>query len=148
MKKKKADLTDQEIIKTLDTLYTAASAVKGRDAVKLFLKDLLTESERLMLGRRIMIARLLLRGASHYEVRQRLGVGYTTIARVERWLQDELPGYEQALAGLEKEMDQRAVRAEIKDNPFSYAALKRKYPLHFLLFPEPKPKRVYRRKYN
>lgn len=148
MKKKKSDLTDQEIMKTLDTLYTAASAVKGRDAVKLFLKDLLTESERLMLGRRIMIARLLLRGISHYEVRQRIGVGYTTITRVERWLEDELPGYEQALKGLEKEMDRRAVRAEIKDNPFSYAALKKKYPLHFLLFPEPKPKREYRRKYD
>lgn len=148
MKKKKSDLTDQEIMKTLDTLYTAASAVKGRDAVKLFLKDLLTESERLMLGRRITIARLLLRGISHYEVRQRIGVGYTTITRVERWLEDELPGYEQALKGLEKEMDRRAVRAEIKDNPFSYAALKKKYPLHFLLFPEPKPKREYRRKYD
>jgi len=144
MKKKKSDLTDREIMKTLDTLYTAASSVKGRDAVKLFLKDLLTESERLMLGRRLMIARLLLRGTTYDEVRKRLGVGYATITRVERWLQDQLPGYEQALAGLEKEMDKRAVRAEIKDNPFSYAALKRKYPLHFLLFPEPKPKRKYR----
>lgn len=148
MKKKKADLTDTEIMKTLDTLYTAASAVKGRGAVKLFLKDLLTESERLMLGRRIMIARLLLRRQTYDAVRRRLGVGYATIARVERWLEDELPGYEQALSGLEKEMDRRAVRAEIADNPFSYAALKKKYPLHFLLFPEPKPKRQYRKKYE
>jgi uncharacterized protein YerC len=148
MKKKKSDLTDKEIMKTLDTLYTAASAVKGRDAVKLFLRDLLTESERLMLGRRLMIARLLLRRQTYDEVRRRLGVGYATIARVERWLEDELPGYEQTLAGLEKEMDKRAVRAEITDNPFSYAALKKKYPLHFLLFPEPKPKRQYRKRYE
>jgi uncharacterized protein YerC len=133
MKKKKTDLTDKEIMKTLDTLYTAVSMVKGRDAVKLFLRDLLTESERLMLGRRLMIARLLLRRVTYDEVRRRLGVGYATIARVERWLQDEFPGYEQALAGLEKEMDKRAVRAEIANNPFSYAALKKKYPLHFLL---------------
>lgn len=144
MKKKKADLTNQEIIKTLDTLYTAASAIKGRDAIKLFLKDLLTGSERLMLGRRLLIARLLLRGETYDAVRKRLGVGYTTIARIERWLEDEFPGYEQAIAGVEKEMDKRAVRAEIKDNPFSYAALKKKYPLHFLLFPEPKAKRYYR----
>lgn len=148
MKKKKADLTDQEIMKTLDTLYTAASAIKGRDAVKSFLKDLLTESERLMLGRRLMVARLLLRGETYDAVRNRLGVGYATISRIERWLQDELPGYEDALAGLEKEMDTRAVRAEIKDKPFSYAALKRRYPLHFLLFPEPKPKSLYRKKYE
>jgi uncharacterized protein YerC len=148
MKKKKSDLSDEEVMKTLDALYTAASAVKGRDAVKLFLKDLLTESERLMLGRRILTARLLLRGETYEAIHHRLGVAHTTIARIERWLQDEFPGYEQALAGLEKEMDKRAVRAEIKDNPFSYAALKKKYPLHFLLFPEPKPKRHYRKDYE
>lgn len=148
MKKKKSDLSDREIIKTLDTLYTAASSVKGRDAVKLFLKDLLTESERIMLGRRLMVARLLLKQATYDEIRSRLGVGYATIGRIEHWLQDQLPGYEQALAGLEKEMNRRAVRAEIKDNPFSYAALKKKYPLNFLLFPEPKPKSNYRKKYD
>lgn len=148
MKKKPNDLTKNETIKTLDTLYTAASAVKGRDAVKLFLRDLLTQSERIMLGRRLMIARLLLRGETYESIQRRLGVGRTTVSRVERWLQDEFPGYEQALAGLEKEMDKRAVRAEIKDNPFSYAALKRKYPLHFLLFPEPKPKKQYRKDYE
>lgn len=97
-----------------------------------------------MLGRRLLIARLLLKGETYDAVRQRLGVGYATISRIERWLEDEFPGYEQALAGVEKEIDKRAVRAEIKDNPFSYAALKKKYPLHFLLFPEPKAKRYYR----
>lgn len=148
MKKKKTDLTDKEITRTLDTLYTAASSVKGRDAVKLFLKDLLTESEKLMLGRRIIIARLLLQKETYDDIRSRLGVGYSTIARVDRWLQDQFPGYEQALKGLEKEMNKRAVRAEIKSNPFSYAALKRKYPLHFLLFPEPKPKQSYRKKHE
>ena len=48
MKKRKKDFTKQEVIRTLYTLYTAASAIRGREAVKLFLKDLLTESERLM----------------------------------------------------------------------------------------------------
>ena len=56
-----------------------------------------------------------------------------------------MPGYEQALAGLEKEMDRRAIQREIKENPFGYAALKKKYPLHFLLFPSPKPKKEYRK---
>ena len=145
MKRKKDDLTEKEIMRTLDALYTAASTIKGRAAMKLFLRDLLTQSERLMLGRRILIARLLLSGATYDAIRSRLGVGYATIGRVHRWLRDEFPGYEEAIKGLEKEMDKRAVRAEIKDNPFSYAALKRKYALHFLLFPEPKPKHTYRK---
>jgi uncharacterized protein YerC len=145
MKKKPSDLTKEETIKTLDALYTAANAVKGRDAVKMFLRDLLTKSERIMLGRRILIARLLLSGNTYEEVGRRLGVSRTTISRIEHWLEDEFPGYEQAIKGLEKEMDKRAVRAEIKDNPFSYAALKKKYPLHFLLFPEPRAKKYYRK---
>lgn len=145
MKKKKSDLTRQEIIKTLDTLYTAASAMRGRDSVKLFLRDLLTESERIMLGRRIIIARLILKGVSYEAIRRELGVGYATIRRVAKWLHDEFPGYERALEGLEKEMDKRAIQIEARDDPFSFAALKRKYPLHFLLFPEPKPKARYRK---
>lgn len=144
MKKRASDLSDSERIKTLDLLYTAASGVRGRDAMKLFLRDLLTESERIMLGRRIWIARLLLWGVPYDDIAAELKLSYTTIYRVERWLNDQFPGYEQALAMLEKEMDRRAVKREIADNPFGYAALKKKYPLHFLLFPEPKPKKKYK----
>ncbi|MEK7063447.1 MAG: hypothetical protein AAB955_02005 [Patescibacteria group bacterium] len=63
---------------------------------------------------------------------------------MEHWLKDQFPGYEKVIAELEKEMDRRAVRREAKADPFSFAALKRKYPLHFLLFPDPKPKKQYR----
>lgn len=144
MKKKVNQLSNEEYIKTLDLLYTAATAVRGRNTMKQFLKDLLTPSERIMLGRRIWIARMLLRGESHAEICRTLKVGPNTVWRVERWLNDQLPGYETALKGLEREMDERAIKREIGDNPFSYAALKRKYPLHFLFFPEPKPKKRYR----
>jgi len=144
MKKRPNDLTQKEKMRTLDMLYTAASCVKGRDAMKLFLRDLLTESERIMLGRRILVARLLLQKKHCEEIAQELGMSHRTIYRIEYWLRDQLPGYETALKGLEKEMDTRAIRAEMRDNPFSYAALKRKYPLHFLFFPEPKPKKKYR----
>jgi uncharacterized protein YerC len=144
MKRKKEDLKDREFMKTLDLLYTAASSVKGRDDVKQFLKVLLTPSERIMLGRRVWIARLLIQGTPYASIASTLHVGMGTIQRVKHWLDDAFPGYEQAMAGLEKEMDKRAIRREIFDNPFSYAALKRKYPLHYLLFPSPKPKKRYR----
>lgn len=144
MKKRSNELSDKERMKTLDMLYTAASAVSGRNAMKLFLRDLLTESERIMLGRRVWIARLLLQGFHYDDIASELKVGYATIYRVERWLNDQMPGYEQALDGLEEEMDKRALKREMKDNPFGYARLKKKYPLHFLLFPEPKPKKQYR----
>lgn len=144
MKRRKDELTKEDYIKTLDYLYTAAGSVHGRHGMKVFLKDLLTHSERIMLGRRIWIARLLLAGYSQREIGERLKVGPNTVSKVERWLGDQFPGYESALQGLETELDRRAVRRESFADPFSFAALKRKYPLHFLLFPTPKPKRRFR----
>ena len=100
-------LSDKARIEVLDTLYTAAGAVRGRDAMKLFLRDLLTPSERVMLGRRIMIARKLLSGESHRKIEEEMKVGRDTVQRVQRWLNDQLHGYEHAVAKLEKELDIR-----------------------------------------
>ena len=135
MKVRAKDLGEKERMATLDALYTAAGSVKGRDAMKMFLRDLLTESERVMLGRRIQVARLLIAGATTREVAERMGVGPDTIGRIERWLHDQMPGYETAIAGLKKAHAKRQAKY---DGNARFAAMKRKYPLHFLLFPFPK----------
>ncbi|MBX4192476.1 hypothetical protein KW798_03250, partial [Candidatus Parcubacteria bacterium] len=72
-----------------------------------------------------------------------LKVGRDTVRKVGKWLHDQLPGYEQAVQELEKEMKMRQKRFEDKK---LYATstlyrLKKKYPLHFLLFPTPKLKK-------
>jgi uncharacterized protein YerC len=103
--------------------------------MKRFLRDLLTESERIMLGRRIMIAQLLLSGKTTREIAAELGVGLDTVWRVEKWLVDEVPGYEDALKGMERALKKRRTRAE---QAADFARLKRNYPLHFLFFPWPK----------
>ena len=141
MKRKPTDLTKEETISTLDALYTSASLVRGRDAMKLFLKDLLTRGERVMLGRRILIAQMILRGLGRDEIISKLKVGPDTIFRVKRWLDDTLPGYEKAIKEMEAEYERRRKRREYAAlEPFSYAWMKRRYPLHFLLFPAPKKK--------
>lgn len=132
MKFRQADLTKEQFIEALDSLYTAAGAVKGRAAMKLFLRDLLTSSERIMLGRRIVIARRLLAGDSTRAIQSDLRVGPVTIQHVKKWLEDQMPGYEDAVKALEKELGKRKVKTEQKK---MWHALKRKYPLHFLLFP-------------
>ncbi len=139
MKKKVDDLSEQEKIQTLDALYTAASSVRGRGPMKLFLRDLLTESERIMLGRRIIIARLLLQRETLDSIRARTGAGYSTIRRVQQWLQDQLPGYETAISGLETELGKREARR--KQGVGAIQRLKKRYPLHFLLFPAPKQRK-------
>ncbi len=139
MKRRAKDLTKEETIVTLDTLYTAAGTVRGRAAVKLFLRDLLTSSERLMLGRRIIIARLLIAGSSYEDIQKRLRVGRATISRVHRWLKDQFPGFEQAVKGMEQEFKKREEKSLYATNVLY--RLKKKYPLHFLLFPQPKKKK-------
>ena len=133
MKRKASELSEQERVETLDALYTAAGSLRGREAMKRFLRDLLTESERIMLGRRILIARMLLIGTSSQDICEGMRVGMDTVYRVERWLQDQFPGLEDAVKGLEKELDRRKRKKEASQ-PFTFAYLKRKYPLHFLLF--------------
>jgi len=126
-------------METLDALYTAAGALHGREAVKLFLRDLLTPSERIMLGRRILIARQLLAGESARSIADDMKVGCDTVYRVERWLHDQMPGYEQAVKGMEKEFVRRKEKYEDRKLYATSALyrLKKKYPLHFLLFSKP-----------
>lgn len=143
MKIKAKELSDKQRIETLDALYTAAGTVRGREAMRLFLRDLLTESERIMLGRRILIARELIAGSIYDDIAAELRVGHDTIYRVHRWLLDQLPGYELAVKEMEKEFGKRRKKWEDKK---LYATstlyrLKKKYPLHFLLFPTPKIKK-------
>lgn len=142
MKVRAKELPDEERIATLDVLYTAAGTVRGRASMKSFLKDLLTESERIMLGRRIQIARHIIAGKAYDNIATEMRVGYDTIYRVRKWLEDQLPGYEDAIRGMEQEFETRRKK---RDEKYLFATsalyrLKKKYPLHFLLFPTPKIK--------
>ena len=132
MKVRVGELSDKHRIEVLDTLYTAASAIKGRQAMKLFLRDLLTESERIMLGLRIIIARRLLSGQHYDQIESELRVGRDTVWRVQKWLLDQLPGYEQAIAELEQELKKREFKKRYATDPLF--PLNKKYTLHFLLF--------------
>jgi hypothetical protein len=85
-----------------------------------------------MLGRRIVIARRLLAGDSTRDIQAELRVGPGTLHNVRKWLEDQMPGYEDAVRALEKELGKRKVKTEQKRLLHN---LKRKYPLHFLLFP-------------
>ena len=140
MKVRARELSREHRIEVLDALYTAAASVKGRADMKLFLRDLLTESERIMMGRRIVIARKLIDGATSRDIESDMGVGRDTVGRVHRWLHDQFPGYEKAIEGMRRDIKKRQRH---RDDKYLYATsalyrLKKKYPLHFLLFPWPK----------
>ena len=81
-------------MKYLDLLWTSIAQLKTRNEVKLFFKDLLSESDSIMLARRIEIAKLLMEGKSYMSIAQELKVGMDTINRVQRWLISGSGGYE------------------------------------------------------
>lgn len=135
MKVRSRNLSKEDKIKFLDALYTATSTLKTRDDMKRFLRDLLTESERIMIGRRIVIAHKLLNNEPYDQIVETMKAGKDTIAKIDRWLQDETRGYEKAIKEFEKILESRkkyAHRDNYKSGPF--AQIKKKYPLHFFLF--------------
>ncbi len=128
-------LNPNEKVKYLDLLWTSIAGLENRQEVKNFFKDLLGEGEAIMLSRRITIAKMLLEGETYQKIVDELGVGIDTVNRVSQWLNSGFGGYEKAIRAFEKAL---ARRKEIEDRkyltPYSFAWLKNKYPLHFLLF--------------
>lgn len=129
------NLDSVEKMKYLDILWSSIAGLRSREEVKNFFKDLLSESEAIMLGRRIQVAKMLLEGKTYYEIIGVLKVGGDTVGRVQQWLASGFGGYEKAVARFEEVLERRK---EIERNknlePYSFEWLKKKYPLHFLLF--------------
>lgn len=131
------NLDSKVLMKYLDLLWTSIAELKSRDEVKSFFKDLLSKTESVMLARRILIAQLLLAGKSYDEIKEELKTSHATIANVQRWLESGFGGYENAIKNFEKAVEKRFKKYEGKsgsDMPYSFGWLKKKYPMHFLLF--------------
>jgi len=123
-------------MKYLDLLWTSIAQLETKEETKQFFKDLLSESEAIMLARRIEIAKRLLEGESFDSIIQKLKVGKDTIGRVQGWLISGFGGYEKAINGFNKELDRRFSKSKTfnRKEPYTFGWLKQKYPLHFLLF--------------
>ncbi len=94
------------------------------------LAGLLTRSEKIKIGRRLLIAQAILAGKTRMEINIKLSVSPNTFAQINRWLEDEFSTYTSAYTP--QKMNRKYVSKYIK--PFSYEHLKRNYPAHFLLF--------------
>ena len=73
--------------KMLHNLSSVLVQLKDERLMAVLLKQLLTESEIIMLARRLEIGARLRRGESYMQIREALGVGLTTIRAVDRWLE-------------------------------------------------------------
>src|SRR3989339_65910 len=128
-------LSKEEKMEFLGDFYSMVASLKDRGEVKDFLKDLLTLSESVMLARRLQIAKMLIAGMGQEKIREKLKVGYSTIAGVQRWLQAGFGGYEKVIKRYGRENLEARDRKRNSDYSasFSFDWLRHKYPLHFLL---------------
>jgi len=132
MKVRYHELSDFEKKKYLGEFYSVVAQLKTRDEVKSFFKDLLTLSEVVMLSRRIQIAKMLMEGETHDQIRIKMKVGFGNIASVERWLKEGFGGYKEIIKRYKKKYAGKKWDGS-GDLPYSRKWLRKKYPLHFLL---------------
>jgi len=130
-------MTPQQKDSLLDELWSMIALLENIDQVRAFFKDLLSETEGIMLARRVRIARLLLQGESYENIQSSTKAGTNTIASVQRWLEGENQGYKTSLPALQKEIARRQRKNNTTppnrdEQPLEW--LKSKYPLHFALF--------------
>lgn len=131
MKVKAEKLNNKQRDKFLDALYACASSLKSQKEIKYFIRDFLTESEKIMIGRRILIVQRLLYKQPRDQIIREMGVGLDTIYKIQNWLNPE--GYKNRIKKLNKSTNK--TNSKFKDyypsGPF--ADIKRRYKSHYLL---------------
>lgn len=88
-----AKLSPKERKALIDPLLEALQILKTKDQLHEFLTGLLTSSELVMLGRRLQAAERLLQGESYEHVREKTGIGFSTIQSVDSWLKHAVRDY-------------------------------------------------------
>ncbi|HLD26162.1 MAG TPA: Trp family transcriptional regulator [Candidatus Andersenbacteria bacterium] len=87
------ELEPAERRRMLTQLAEVFATLKTADNIRFFLERLLTESELVMLARRLAVAELLTHGRTYEQIQRKLKVGVSTIRGVDRWLTDAAHEY-------------------------------------------------------
>lgn len=76
----------KERYKIVGDFFELISGLGSKKEIIDFFIGLLTQSEILMLARRIQIARMIISGNGYEEIMKKLKVGSQTISKTERWI--------------------------------------------------------------
>jgi len=129
-------LDNKEKDKFLDALYAGVSNLKSQKDIKHFLRDFLTESEKIMIGRRMLIAQRLLYRQPYDQIVREMGVGLDTIYKIKNWLNSGLGGHKGIIPKLKNtKRSRKKVNSGFRDYYASgpFAELRRHYKSHYWL---------------
>lgn len=110
-----------------NNFWSAVALLDDKKQIRDFFKTLLTHTEMQMFSKRIQIAKMLVDGSSYEEIKRKVKVTDSTIARINNLLAIENNGLEIAvekLKKIEKDLDNERMRIT--------PDLKKKYPSYFL----------------
>jgi TrpR-related protein YerC/YecD len=79
--------------KKITNLFDAILALDNQKEAKLFLRDLLTESEITEFSNRWQAAQMLDKNIPYTQIVQKTGLSSTTVARISKWLNNGMSGY-------------------------------------------------------
>lgn len=82
-----------EYNKKIINLFDAILALDNQKEAKLFLRDLLTESEITEFSNRWQAAQMLDKNIPYTQIVQKTGLSSTTVARISKWLNNGMSGY-------------------------------------------------------
>ena len=88
-----AKISKQEMNKMLSLLYLKIAKLKNKKEIADFLSDILMDSEKVMILRRLQIAKMLMEEKTYEEVRAKLGVGFDNIKTVRHKIDFGSGGY-------------------------------------------------------
>lgn len=130
-------LSSQERKELFLDLCSAIAILKTPKEVADALTDLLSAKEVETIGKRLQIAAYLVEGKDYQTIRSILKVGFSTIARVNTWLNLSGEGFKLMLS--RKRKPDKKPDIEDRFDPYSWHNIKRRYSMYFwpeLLFEE------------
>lgn len=119
-------LLKSEKQRLLIALCQAVSSVKNSEEAAQVLTDLLTPSEIEMVAKRLEIAKLLIQGKTYDQIRTIINAGYSTIGRINTWLNLAGEGFKIAVSRMKSEQKQPTMDEKL--DPFSWHNIGRRYP--------------------
>ncbi|MBI2096976.1 MAG: hypothetical protein HYT40_02365 [Candidatus Sungbacteria bacterium] len=99
----KYKLSGSQVNQLSQRIVEATFSIKNKKNLQLFFDDLLSTTEKIMLGKRLLIALMIESGHSYFDIRKTAGVTDATIASISERLKSSGRGLRLAIKRLQRQ---------------------------------------------